>query len=58
MQKVKCPFCGYKMPITYDCDAVSKGVFVRCKGKKCKKIFEIETQNDEKFVKTVKPIIK
>ncbi|MEG0178819.1 MAG: hypothetical protein RR573_00125 [Oscillospiraceae bacterium] len=58
MQKVKCPFCGYLMPITYELSAVSKGIFVRCKGKKCKRIFEIKVPNDEKHVKTVKPIIK
>ena len=40
--KVKCPYCGYIMPIQYDKGAICKGVFVRCKGKNCKKIFEIK----------------
>lgn len=40
--KIKCPHCGYEMPLTYEKDANCKGVFVRCKGRKCKKIFEIQ----------------
>lgn len=44
--KVKCPHCGYEMPITYDPRAaVCSGVFVRCKGRRCKKIFEIKLKN-------------
>ena len=39
---VKCPYCGYKMPIAYDKSAICKGVFVKCKGKKCRKEFEIK----------------
>lgn len=41
--RVRCPHCGYEMPITYDpgC-AVCSGVFVRCKGRNCKRIFEIK----------------
>ena len=40
-KKVKCPWCGYEMPLTYRDDAVCRGVFVRCKGRSCKRIFEI-----------------
>ena len=44
--KVKCPHCGYEMPITYDPKtATCSGVFVRCKGRNCKKIFEIKLTN-------------
>lgn len=43
VKKVKCPHCGYEMPITYDPDcARCSGVFVRCKGRNCKKVFEIK----------------
>ncbi len=43
MIKVKCPFCGYEMPIKYDKDiAEAKGLFVKCKGRNCKKEFEIK----------------
>lgn len=41
-KKVKCPYCGYAMPIWYDADAVCKGVTVKCKGRGCKKEFEIK----------------
>ena len=43
MKKVKCPFCNYEMPIWYNEEkSKSKGVFVRCKGRKCRKEFEIK----------------
>ena len=43
MVKVKCPFCGYEMPIKYDeRESEARGLFVKCKGRKCKKEFEIK----------------
>lgn len=43
MIKVKCPFCGYEMPIKYnEQEAKAKGLFVKCKGRNCKKEFEIK----------------
>ena len=40
--KVKCPFCGYSMPIQYEPKtAQCSGIWVRCKGRKCKKEFEV-----------------
>lgn len=42
LKKVKCPYCGYEMPIQYDAHAVATGIFVRCKGKHCKMRFEIK----------------
>lgn len=41
MQKVKCPYCGYEMPIKRDQSAECKGLWVKCKGRNCKKEFEI-----------------
>lgn len=41
-QKVLCPYCGYAMPLTYSQKASCHGVFIRCKGRGCKKIFEIK----------------
>ena len=46
-QKVRCPYCGYEMPATYRREAVCRGavcrgVFLRCKGRGCKKVFEIK----------------
>ena len=45
IEKVKCPFCGYEMPVYKDKDAIAKGVYVKCKGRNCKKLFEINTEN-------------
>ena len=39
--QVKCPQCGYRMPIFYEDDAECKRITVACKGRKCGKIFEI-----------------
>ncbi|BFK17025.1 MULTISPECIES: hypothetical protein [Blautia] len=40
--KIVCPYCGYKMPIAYDpARVVCQGVYIQCKGRKCKKEFEI-----------------
>lgn len=39
--KVKCPYCGYRMPIYIAENARCEGLTVRCKGKKCKRLFEI-----------------
>ena len=41
-KKIKCPFCGYEMPIFYNEKTVCIGVFVRCKARHCKKTFEIK----------------
>lgn len=40
--KIKCPHCGYKMPIEYEEKGVCKGVFVRCKARHCRREFEIK----------------
>ncbi len=40
-EKIKCPHCGYKMPIYRDKKAVCEGIYVKCKARKCGKSFEI-----------------
>ncbi len=40
--KVKCPHCGYTMPIEYTREATASGLFVKCKGRQCGKVFEIK----------------
>lgn len=40
--KVKCPFCGYAMPIWYANDAICSGVYVKCKGRCCGREFEVK----------------
>lgn len=46
-KNVICPFCGYKMPIQYDVKSLCWGVYVRCKGRKCGKEFEIKIKSDK-----------
>ncbi|HJG87455.1 hypothetical protein [Pseudoflavonifractor capillosus] len=40
-KKVKCPHCGYEMPLLYDETAESRGIYAKCKGRNCGKEFEI-----------------
>ena len=47
MVQIICPYCGYKMPILADKAAVCRGVWVRCKGRKCGKEFEIKIQGNK-----------
>lgn len=44
LEKIKCPYCGYEMPVFKTKKAACKGVFVICKGRNCKKMFEILTK--------------
>ena len=39
--KVVCPHCGYKMPLIFKSNSNSNGVFLMCKGRSCKKTFEL-----------------
>ena len=48
MKKVICPYCGYAMPIEQADTAEAHGLYVRCKGKNCRRVFEIRI---EKWVK-------
>lgn len=42
-KKVLCPYCGYSNPVMYNpATAICRGVTIRCKGKHCKKLFEIK----------------
>lgn len=38
---VKCPFCGYSMPLRILPKAECKGLKAKCKNKNCKREFEI-----------------
>jgi uncharacterized Zn finger protein len=46
-EKIKCPYCGYEMPVERDKKAVCKGIFVKCKGRNCGKVFEIIIKPDK-----------
>ena len=45
--QVACPYCGYRMPVFHDEDAFSNGVYLRCKGRNCKRKFEIKINRDK-----------
>lgn len=45
IEKIKCPFCGYEMPVYKDKNAISQGIYVKCKGRNCKRLFEINIEN-------------
>jgi len=45
--QVRCPYCGYKMPVYYGSKADCKGVHVTCKGRNCKKEFEIRIEKGQ-----------
>lgn len=47
-KKIKCPYCGYKMPFFYGEKAESRGVFAKCKGRNCKRLFEIKIGKEGK----------
>lgn len=44
LNKVRCPYCGYEMPVFYEKGAAARGVYLRCKGRACKRIFEIKLE--------------
>lgn len=44
-KKVVCPYCGYENPIFFAEDANSEKLKIRCKGRKCRKEFEIKIVN-------------
>ena len=46
--RVTCPFCGHVMPITYRAGAICEGVFMRCKGRHCRKVFEVKINKKSK----------
>lgn len=51
MKNIKCPFCGYKMPIVFSDTSFSSGVLVKCKARHCKKTFEITVKDGKQYTK-------
>lgn len=41
-KKVTCPYCNHTVNVMVSEDASCRGVFLRCKNKECKKIFELK----------------
>ena len=46
-KKVKCSYCGGEQNVQFTPDAVCKGVFIRCKKRHCRKVFEIKINQDK-----------
>nr|DAL84814.1 MAG TPA: cysteine-rich protein [Caudoviricetes sp.] len=47
LKRVKCPFCGYEMPVYFDpLWSKCRGVYIQCKGRGCKRRFEININTD------------
>ena len=46
-KKVKCPYCGYEMPLFYDENAESRGIYAKCKGRNCGKEIEVVIQKGQ-----------
>lgn len=42
--RVKCPYCGYSLPVWYGEKAAASDVWIQCKGKHCKKMIEIKIE--------------
>lgn len=50
MQKrIKCPYCGYSMPISYTEKAACNGITAKCKGRNCGKEFEIKIEKGKQI---------
>lgn len=47
LKRVKCPFCGYEMPVYFNPKrSKCRGVYIQCKGRNCKRQFEIKINTD------------
>lgn len=46
-EKVRCVHCGHKQNIFYDKNALCKGIYIRCKARQCRKIFEVKINQDK-----------
>ena len=47
--KIQCPHCGYVMNITVSQSAQCIGLTIRCKGRHCKKEFEIKVKDGKQI---------
>lgn len=47
IQKAKCCYCGYEMPVWYKPNAESHGLQLKCKNPKCRREFELIIRNGE-----------
>lgn len=47
LTKIRCPVCGYEMPVLRSKNASCEGLFLRCKGRNCGRWFEIKIERSK-----------
>lgn len=47
--RVRCPVCGYQMPISYTKEAECEGVMISCKGRNCHAVFELKIKDGKQI---------
>lgn len=47
--KVRCPHCGYEMPVWYRPDAECHGVQLKCKNRACRKEFGVTIKEGKQY---------
>ena len=45
--RVTCPYCQYRMPIEVRDGAACHGLWVKCKGRNCGRLFEIKIPSEK-----------
>lgn len=58
LERVICPYCGYRMPIELTSNSNVSGLFVRCKGSKCKKRFSLLVIDGVQYTNILAPRIR
>lgn len=46
-KKVECPYCGSTQNVQYTPQALCCGVYIKCRARHCRKVFEIKLGNKE-----------
>ncbi len=49
LNKVRCPACGYTMPVFYANDAECEKVYIPCKGRHCNHVIELKIKNGKQI---------
>lgn len=48
-KRVICPFCGYAMPVFFGNNSQCSALKMQCKGRKCRKTFEIKIEKGKQI---------
>ncbi len=49
LRRVRCPECGYEMPVFYDASAGCTGVKISCKGRNCRAFFAVKIKDGKQI---------